>query len=148
MHSWTPRLPTQAEETKALKVCEYMILVYEYLEVLQRPLELGNVSGLVKFCVQSRPGMGWPFGNDSLDELDALREALKTMPRIGCLDMNLESLGLGFFDVPDMIPSMMRSKGIGLKESLLRVYGEARQCPCQKCTWYTAFAIINQQNTS
>lgn len=80
----------------------------------------------------------WPFLNDRLDVMDALRAALQSSPELKISpDINLEAHGLGFWFIPEEVPVLMREEGLGLKEAVVRVLGEGcgHTCPNCKCDW-------------
>lgn len=98
--------------------------IEEYVNGTGNQLIVENVPELLSFCrYRNVLDPTWPFNNDSLDELDAMREALKTVKTHAYVYMNLESMGLGYYYIPDKIPYLIRKEGLGLRDAIIRVFG-------------------------
>ncbi|ROW13659.1 hypothetical protein VPNG_04595 [Cytospora leucostoma] len=92
------------------------------------------------------PGHVWPFLDNRLDVLDGLRVALQTSPYIKISpEIDLEAHGLGFWYIPDEIPVLMRTEGIGLREAVDRVI-ELKISPTDQKTPTALLSAINNSS--
>lgn len=122
--------PTDAENAKMLLQEDLVSMIWRFLVVTGADLSRPGAMYLLEYCGKQKGNKNWPYSDDSLFELDVLREALKRVRCVGYMELDLEQTGLGCLDIPDEIPALMRKESIGLKEATIRVLGKYRQCPC------------------
>lgn len=130
--SWTPRDAPEFTSKSRLQSF-HLGKISEFFDnaALGGTLKQKDLRLLLMFLARDAGDCSWPFANDSIETIDALRAALQTAPEFK-LDLDLESAGLGQWFIPDDVLVLMRNEGIGLKEAAARVLGAdcASICGC------------------